>query len=403
MLTVREWNERIDTFIREENEKAGTVMPVHRIFCQDDSDRSGGGLYNETVTVDTIGRFARALGDSNPLYSDPHYAESSVMRGIVAPPLIECCICSTFIGGRMPRLRGLQVFDAGTKWERFVPIRPGDCFRAETAYLGIEEITKSGADSRLLRRNHAVRLFNQNNELVSLVTARSLIRCAAPVPGESAAAGERSGERVDQADRTILECRPRYSMEQLEEVYDNLDAQLRGDFRRGGEVRHWEAVEIGEALPREIMGPYDESDGNSLMAAIGAANAFATKWAAIRGRRKNEIVDPETGALRHPIDRHSSDAVARAQGSPRAIVYGLHSQSLLGKLAGDWMGDAGMLRSLDCRCKKPVYYGDLSVQTGTVTGKYEENGRYLVTLRLQAMRQDGVVHTDADAVVELPI
>ena len=151
------------------------------------------------------------------------------------------------------------------------------------------------------------------------------------------------------------------------------------------------------------MGPYDESDGNSLMAAIGAANAFATKWAAIRGRRKNGIVDPETGALRHPIDRHSSDAVARAQGSPRAIVYGLHSQSLLGKLAGDWMGDAGMLRSLDCRCKKPVYYGDLSVQTGSVTGKYEENGRYFVTLRLQAMRQDGVVHTDADAVVELPI
>ena len=67
----QKWNERIDAFLEEENRRIGTVMPVHRIYCQDDSDRAGGGLYNETVTADTIGRFARALGDSNPLWSNP--------------------------------------------------------------------------------------------------------------------------------------------------------------------------------------------------------------------------------------------------------------------------------------------------------------------------------------------
>ena len=73
MISTEEWNGRIDAFIREENEKAGRVVPVRRIFCQDDTDRSGGGIYNETVTIDTIGRFARALGDSNPLFSDPRF------------------------------------------------------------------------------------------------------------------------------------------------------------------------------------------------------------------------------------------------------------------------------------------------------------------------------------------
>ena len=145
MISAEEWNARIDAFITEENEKRGRKVPVCRIYCQDDTDRSGGGIYNETVTVDTIGRFARALGDSNPLFSAPHYRGSrstatgddepyrcgadTLPEPFQAPPLLECCICSTFIGGKMPRLRGVSVFDAGTKWERFLPIRPGDSFQ----------------------------------------------------------------------------------------------------------------------------------------------------------------------------------------------------------------------------------------------------------------------------------
>jgi acyl dehydratase len=138
------------------------------------------------------------------------------------------------------------------------------------------------------------------------------------------------------------------------------------------------------------------------MAAIGVANAFATKWGTLHAGRGGGIIDPQTGARRLPIDRHSSDAAARAQGHPRALVYGIHSQALLAKSVSDWMGDAGQLRSLDCRCRRPVYYGDLSIQRGRVTGRGEENGRHLVFLHMEGLRQDGVVHTEADAVVELP-
>lgn len=421
IMDIREWNERIDSFIKEENSVIGRTVPVYRIYCQDGTDRSGGGFYNEMVTADTIGRFARALGDSNPLYSDPVYAKEGIYGGIVAPPLLECCICSTFIGGRMPRVRGISVYDGGTKWERFVPIRPGDFFTAQTEYLGVGEVKREEAGSRLLLRSHEIRLTNQTGALVSRLTARSLISCASPEktgdvgsavkkPAPESIAGkkhETTGSVIGNNAGPVphlFSTRPRYSQEQLEAVGRNLDAQLRGDFRRGSDPRYWEDVQAGEALPEEVVGPYDESDGSALMAAIGAANAFATKWAAVRYRKGSGLIDPETGARRHPIDRHMSDAAARAQGLPRAVVSGVHSQALLAKLAGDWMGDAGFLCSLDCRCRRPLYFGDLSTQRGYVTGKSrnEKTGDCYVNLRLEGVRQDGVVHTEAEAVVRLP-
>ena len=391
MISLEDWNARIDAFLTDENMHVGEEIPVYRIYCQDDTDRSGGGIYNETVTADTIGRYARALGDSNPLYSDSRYAAAGIYGEIIAPPLMECCICSTFIGGKVPRLRGVSVYDAGTRWERFREIRPGDSFKAVTTFLGTEEITKQERNDRTLLRKHAVRLENQKGETVSLLTARSIIKCKSPVSD----AAETGNDNNDF-------CRPAYTQEQLEQVYRNMDAQLAGEFRRGARTRYWEDVKIGEKLGEEIIGPYDESDGMSLMAAIGVSNAFATKWGTIRSRRGKGILDPETGAMRHPIDRHNSDAAARAQGLPRAIVSGIHSQAILAKSVSDWMGDAGFLRILDCRCRRPLYYGDLSIQKGTVTDKYRENGRGFVVLQMKAVRQDEVTHTEAEAIVELP-
>ncbi len=427
-MDLQKWNERIDAFLEEENRRIGTVMPVHRIYCQDDSDRSGGGLYNETVTDDTIGRFARALGDSNPLWSDPAYAAASPYGGLIAPPLLECCICSVFIGGRFPRLRGISVFDAGTRWERFRPIRPGDTFSARTTFAGVEEVTKPGASARILVRSHLIDLYNQRDEHVSRLTARTVIRCAAPEedrsggpsclltdgkgpagtsPAQKGAGSEKAessrpgqAQKAEQTDPDME--RPHYTEDDLARIDENLEKQFKGIFRRGSAVRWWEDVKTGEELPDQIVGPYDESDGNSLMAAIGVANAFATKWGTLHAGRGGGIIDPQTGARRLPIDRHSSDAAARAQGHPRALVYGIHSQALLAKSVSDWMGDAGQLRSLDCRCRRPVYYGDLSIQRGRVTGTGIEDGKGLVILHMEGLRQDGVVHTEAEAVVELP-
>ncbi len=395
-ISYEKWSETIDKFIEEEQSRAGEEYPVWRIFCQNEEDRSGGGLYNETVTIDTIGRYARALGDSNPLYSDPVYAAGSVRNGIVAPPLLECCICGTFVPGRMPKLRNVRVFDAGTKWERMREIRPGDTFSAKTVYLGVEELSRPNTRNRNLMRSHQITLTNQKGEAVSCLTVRVILQCIAPD-------AESLSDKEQDIGTHKTEGRPRYSREELEKVYASLDSQLEGKFRRGDRIRYWEDVTKGEEIAETIVGPYDESDAQSLMAAIGAANAFATKWGSIRKWRKRGIVDPQTGAYRLPLDRHISDSVARVQGSPRAIASGIHSQTLLARLISDWMGDAGFLTVLDCHCRKPLYFGDLSFQRGRVTGKCVTKDRgHLVKIELEAVRQDGVIHTTAEALVRLP-
>ena len=391
-MTMEKWNEKIDAYIEQEKAKIGSKKPVYRIYCQDKNDRSGGGLYNETVTIDTIGRFARAVGDSNPLYSDPVYAARSARGGIVAPPLLECCICSTFVMGALPRLRGMSVFDAGSRWDRFEEIRPDDRFTAGNTYLGVREISRHPEKSRLLLQEHAISLMNQQGKEAARVTARVMIRLLSPQAQAEGHGGAKAA----------AEPRPHYSQEQLAALYENLDGQMDGRFRRGAQTLYWEDVQIGDQLPETVVGPYDEADGRSLMAAIGAANAFATKWGSLRHRHPQGVLDPETGAWRDPIDRHSSDTIARAQGSKRAIASGIHSQTLLARAVGDWMGDAGFLVSLDCSCKKPLFYGDLSTQRGTVVNKYEKNGQHYVEMQVEAVRQDGVVHTDALAVVRLP-
>lgn len=385
-----EWQARINHYIKSENEKIGKILPIYRIYCQDDRDRSGGGLYNQTVTIDTIGRFARALGDSNPLYTNPLYAKKSQWRGIIAPPLLESCIVSTFIKGEYPRVPGIKIYDAGTKWERWEQIRPDDSFWAENRYLGIEEISRPESENRILMRRHSITLMNSKDQRVATLTARTIIKCLSPEKSKS----EKKSKAVEK--------RPHYSEKILKQLYHNLDQQFDGDFRRGAIPRYWEDVEIGEKISEEWIGPYDESDGISLMAAIGVSNAFSTKWGALRKWKAHGIIDPQTGAYRNPIDRHATDLIAQTEGSKRAIAYGIHNQAIIAKTISDWMGDQGFLKVLDCHCRRALYYGDLSIQSGVVVGKLTNGKEHLIELDMKATRQDGVVHTNAEAIVSLP-
>lgn len=75
-----------------------------------------------------IRRFAEAVGDANPLYTDEGKARKTRYGGIIAPP--------TFFRAFFPREPPInvqqevpslkRVLDGGSEWEFFEPIRPGD-------------------------------------------------------------------------------------------------------------------------------------------------------------------------------------------------------------------------------------------------------------------------------------
>ena len=85
------------------------------------------GRESEPGTIDVekgaIIKFAEAIGDDNPLYSDEVAARASRFGGLIAPP--------TFLRSALSARPDLpfdvpfeRVLDGGSDWEYFVPVRP---------------------------------------------------------------------------------------------------------------------------------------------------------------------------------------------------------------------------------------------------------------------------------------
>lgn len=77
------------------------------------------------IEKSSIIRFARAIGDPNPLFSDEYTAQKTRYEGIVAPP--------TFLRSLDDSPTRVQIvspysafLDGGSQWEYFLPVRPGD-------------------------------------------------------------------------------------------------------------------------------------------------------------------------------------------------------------------------------------------------------------------------------------
>ncbi|MFM9887696.1 MAG: acyl dehydratase, partial [Burkholderiales bacterium] len=89
-------------------------------------------------------------------------------------------------------------------------------------------------------------------------------------------------------------------------------------------------------------------------------------------------------------------------GVPDAYDYGPERCSWLGHAVTNWIGDDGMLRKLYSEIRRHNPEGDTLYIDGSVTGKYEENGRKLVEIDLLAVNQDGERSAHGKAVAELP-
>ncbi len=82
------------------------------------------------VTADAIRHYAHGIGDDNPLWSDPDYAEGGRYGTLIAPPTFLYAtdrIVSGYVGG----LSGVHAMFAGTDWLWFLPVKVGTRIRTE--------------------------------------------------------------------------------------------------------------------------------------------------------------------------------------------------------------------------------------------------------------------------------
>lgn len=83
-----------------------------------------------TLTLEDIQRFARAIGDLNPLYFDEDFARKTVYRGLIAPPSIHILLMFACTPAD-DWMRSPGTINAGQSWFYNVPIRPGDAIHMQ--------------------------------------------------------------------------------------------------------------------------------------------------------------------------------------------------------------------------------------------------------------------------------
>ncbi len=102
-----------------------------------------------------------------------------------------------------------------------------------------------------------------------------------------------------------------------------------------------------------------------------------------------------------PNSIHLDDAVAQANGLPRAIVHGMLTMAFLGRLLTRQYPLASV-RSLEGRFVAMAFPGDTITCTGTVHGCSTKGGERVVELDLAARNQDGVTLLTGKACVAWP-
>jgi acyl dehydratase len=85
-----------------------------------------------------IRRFADAIGDSNPLFSNEVEARRGRFGGIIAPPTFFRSMMAALPEVKID-LAGNRGLDGGSEWEFFEPVRPGDRVTVQSKIADIHE------------------------------------------------------------------------------------------------------------------------------------------------------------------------------------------------------------------------------------------------------------------------
>ena len=138
-----------------------------------ESLRNAIGVESDPITYEIekghIARFAEAIGDENPLYSDEIKARNSKYGGIIAPPTFYRALRPGSLPetAESPFTRNL---DAGSDWEYFEPIRPGD--RITVTIKLADVVEREGRLGKMIIITRETRYENQLGQIVATQKTR---------------------------------------------------------------------------------------------------------------------------------------------------------------------------------------------------------------------------------------
>jgi acyl dehydratase len=338
---------------------------------------------NELACKETLIRFVRGVGDTNPLWNDEEYAGKTRYGGLVAPP---SWLYSVIGAGAQFGLPGVHGFHSGDDWEFFIPVLLGDRIKSEETFTGFEE--KTGDFARRMIIEHRERLyFNQRDELVARARG-SVIRV------------ERGSAR-EKGKYSKIQIPHPWSEEELKKV----EKEVLDEKVRGNQVRYWEDVQIGEDLPVCVKGPLGVTDEIAFMSGNGGIYLKAHRAALVDYAKHPAWAfrDPETFAFEPMPSVHYSASAARAAGLPQAYAIGVQMSSWVINLITNWMSDEGWLKKCNCEYRNFIFLSDVVWLRGKVVSKYvDENNEYCVDIETSGFNQRGENTMPGKSTVILP-
>ncbi|GGN59752.1 acyl dehydratase [Novosphingobium indicum] len=341
--------------------------------------------WNYEATRDAIRHYAHGIGDDNPLWCEPEYAEQTKYGTLVALPSF-LFTTSRIVSGYCGGLSGVHAMWAGADWTWHKPVLRNDTIRTE-AYLKdlVEHQTKFAG--RSFQQIYHVDFFNQNGDHVA---------------GADSWVFRTDRDEARERGTKYTEARGRvepFTQEQLDEFYDIYDQEE----IRGNTPRYFEDVNVGDKLPPMMKGPMTVTGFICYAQGWGGLYIRANKLA-----YKMQKAHPGLGIRNRfnvpdcPERVHWDEAFALEVGAPGAYDYGPERCSWLTHHMTNWIGDDGFLHKSNCQIRRHNPDGDAMVITGEVTKKFEENGKKYVEVEQKATTHRGELSAFGTAVAELP-
>ena len=150
-------------------------MSTAPMFLTEEMRQQAIGRESTPMTVEVekgaIVKFAEAIGDRNPVYTDEVAARSSRYGGLIAPPtfLRSVVVGRPDIPFEVPFER---LLDGGSDWEYFGPVRPGDRITAVARVDDMNE--RNGSIGLMLISTIVVTYTNHFGQVVATQTSTSI-------------------------------------------------------------------------------------------------------------------------------------------------------------------------------------------------------------------------------------
>ena len=249
--------------------------------------------------------FVNGIGDSNPIFRDQEYASYSKYGSIIGHP------CAPFMRHWSGRTRwglpGIHGFFAGTDWEFFRHLRPGDAINAIERVLDVQEKHSEYSGTLVIQFVETI-YTNQRDDMI----ARVVGWCTRH---------QRRAAR-EQAKYSEVPKRHEYTPQELEEI----DELVLNEKARGGITRYYEDTHIGDDIDTVLRGPLSLQDMTAFLVGTGRSSAHGVLLREALRHPNHFFRNPEAGGgLEYTGIGHLRDSVAEAVGVPGAYDYGPQS------------------------------------------------------------------------------